>query len=280
MAYELNWDSVVPDENGKSPFADGTGVHEMPGGPEAGLLPDWMSKADAGYSDTFNKLKKEMDFVYGRYKDQLADLPKRKLALKRELKGDILKLASVTVIIPLAWYILEKIFLYLGTISGFFAALFLIVKILSFPLLIICYFFGLPPALRDLFNCAFRYRVLNISGQYDVYREKKEIISFDEEDHFLRFTIGKFERFYERIGAEGLNTVGGGEKMISLDELTPKQKETLAEMRELTVFHDVQARPGQERVSAGWKSLLLGFCILMCVFYFVLYVIGAGMSIE
>ena len=218
---------------------------------------DWIG--DAGYSDAFNTLKKEMDFTRARYIDQMQDLPVRKQKLRKELIKKWFSVFLFLIIIPVGFWILTDIVMELSLKVDAFSVFYLIMKILLFPAIFVSVFFFLPPAIRSLVNCQWRYSVFNNPTAHARYREKYDIVSFAEEEHFLRTWLGRFEKFDERIRTEHLDSTGGGEELISLDEMSEKQKATLSEMREMSIFRDYQARVGTNRVEGDAKWILIGF---------------------
>ena len=250
MPYEL-----VHQEGEELPVANSFAY----GDPEKRSEDDWIG--DAGYSDAFHTLKKQMDFTRAQYKDQLKDLPERKKKLSKELMKKWFQVFLFLIIIPVGLWILTDILMELSLKLDAFSVAYLVMKILLFPAIFVSVFFFLPPAIRSLVNCQWRYSVFNNPTAHARYREKYDIVSFAEEEHFLRTRLGKFEQFDERVKLEQLDQVGGGEEFILLDDMSEKQKETLSEMQELAVFKDYQARVGTNRVEGDARWILLGFVI-------------------
>jgi len=226
--------------------------------PDVTFSKGWVGNADAGYSDSFRALKAKMGFVRQQYKDQMDSIPVRKKALRKELKKCWFDVLLYLLIIPIGLTLLTDLLMNLGVDNGFFAIVYLIMKILYFPACFVSLFIALPPTIRTLINCQRRYNAFMNPAEHAGYRDKYDIVSFGEEEHFLRQQLLKHEEFDHRVRTEHLDEVGGGEEVISLDEMTEKQKATLWEMEEMAVFKDYQARIGVNRAEGDIKWIILG----------------------
>ncbi len=226
--------------------------------PDASFSAGGTDAGDAGYSDSFRALKSQMDFVLRQYNDQLASIPYRKMKLRKELIRAWISVAVFLLAIPIGMWVLTDILMNVGTGNGFFAILYLIFKLLFFPVCFLSLFIALPPAIRTLINCQRRYNAFMNPAYHAAYRDKYDIVSFGEEEHFLRQMQTKHEQFEERIRREHLDEPGGGEGLEAQEDLTEKQRATLAEMQEMTIFKDYQARIGVNRVEGDSKWVFLG----------------------
>ena len=219
---------------------------------------DWMGDADAGYSDAFRNLKSQIDRNHGLYKDQLATIPIRREKLKKELTKSWFQVILFLFIIPVGMWVVTDILMNIGAEHGIVATAYLVFKILLFPVIFLSVFILLPPAIRTLVNCQRRYNAFNHPEAHEKYRDRFDIVSFADEEHFLRQRMLEYEKFEERIRREHLNEVGGGEIFYSIDEMSGKQAATLAEMQKMAVFRDYQARIGTNRVQGDAKYVLIG----------------------
>lgn len=222
---------------------------------------NWMGDADAGYSDAFRNLKTQIDRNHELYQDQLATLPLRKGKLRKELTKSWFSVILFLFIIPVGMWVITDILLNIGTKSGIMAIVYLVFKILLFPVIFASVFFLLPPAIRTLVNCQRRYNAFNHPEAHAKYRDQFDIISFADEEHFLRQRLSEHAQLEERIRREHLDEVGGGEDSYSIDELSSKQAATLEEMQRMSVFRDYQARIGTNRVEGDAKYVMLGLGI-------------------
>ena len=216
---------------------------------------------DAGYSDTFRALKAKMDFTEQQYRDQLATLPVRKMKLRKELIKGWVSVLLFLIVIPLGFVIITDILMNVGTKSGLVGIIYLFFKVAMFPAIFISVFFLFPPAVRTLINVQRRYNAFNQPDRHAGYRDKFDLVSFAEEEHFLRQRLEEFDQFARRTRAENLDQAGGGEDVINQDEMTPKQRETLEEMQRMSFFRDYQARISAGRVEGDSKYVILGFGI-------------------
>lgn len=216
---------------------------------------------DAGYSDAFRALKAKMDFTEQQYRDQLATMPVRKMKLRKELiKGWISALVFL-IVIPLGFVIITDLLMNAGTKSGLVGIIYIFFKVAMFPAIFISVFFLFPPAVRTLINVQRRYNAFNHPDSHAGYRDKFEIVSFAEEEQFLRKRLEEFDQFDRRTRAENLDHAGGGEDVINQDDMTQKQRETLEEMQRLSIFRDYQARISAGRVEGDSKFVIIGFGI-------------------
>ncbi len=240
---------------------------------------DWVGEADSGYSDTFRDLKKKLDHTFQLYRDQLERVPLHQQELKKEKRRAWWNVLKFAVVIPASFFLITVFLGGYAVGNDVVDTIYKIFKIVDVPVVILSEFFLLPAAARDLANCQFRSAVLNNPNRYANYREKEHVVTFAEEQHFLRHEIKKIKAFNERIEKEGLDQVGGGEFFVFLDEMTEKQAETLEEMRELSTFKDCQARVGEKRVNAGYEWVTLGFGILFGMLLLIAVFAGIRMSI-
>ena len=222
---------------------------------------NWKDEADSGYLDSFRKLKAEMDFTRKEYQDQMNSLPARKAQLSKELKKAWFNVALYLFIIPIGLWVLTDLFMNWGASSGGAATVYVILKILLFPGLFASIFIALPPTIRTLINVQRRYNVFNNANAHAAYRARYDIVSFPEEEHFLRQMLMKYENFDERIQTEGLDQPGGGDPQASVDERTERQAAILDEMQSLTIFKEYRARTNINRLEGDLKWVLLGLGI-------------------
>ena len=223
----------------------------------------WMGDSDSGYLDAFNALHTKMKNTRDRYEDQKRQLPLRKEAMMKEKSRTAWNVLKFGFVIPVVMWVLTQISLEIGAKSGFVAAMYLGLKFASFPIILTSVFFFLPPSVRDYVNCRFRYNVLTHPTRHSKYRDEHHIVSFAEEEHFLNHNLQQIKDFEKRVKAEKLDQPAAGEDYVFLDEMSDRQKEVLREIEGLAEFKDCVARPGQERISAGYGWLIVGLGILM-----------------
>lgn len=263
MAYELVKDPDSP-VSGKPGPALSPG-HETP----------WYMNSDAGYGDTYRKLKQEMEHTYTLYRDQLNYLPRKKADLDREvrqkLRTMLLLLAS-----PLILAVITEIFLHLAAASGAFGIFYLIAKLIQIAGSVIFVFFLLPGATGNYFNAAIRKKKLGMPAHSSI--DEETTVNFADEEAFLRQTLSEYDRFNLRAAREDLEHLGTPrndsacpEKPVEIaDGLSDQQVAVLETMRTMSLHRDFQARIGDERKEAGPVSVIVGFGILIAVIAFLI----------
>ena len=219
------------------------------------------SVGDSGYTDAFHTLKAKMDFTKQQYLDQLASLPVRKEKLRKELIWKWFSVVLYLIIIPVGFWIITGILMNLGVKSGLMGILYLVFKVAMFPVIFICVFFLFPPAVRSAINVQRRSNAFNNPNAHAGYRDKLDIVSFADEEHFLRQRLDEFNEFEKRIRRENLDQPGGGEEVIDQSDMSPKQKETIELMQTMSIFRDYQARIGTGRVEGDSKYVAMGLVL-------------------
>ena len=138
----------------------------------------------------------------------------------------------------------------------FFAAIFVILHILFYAVLVLCYFIFLPGFTKNFINFYGRYKVLNSSDKMKNYRESNRIISFQDEKDFLKDKIKEYDSFYEEVMIQGLDkrdgALGGNDSGV----LTSDQTMVLDKMRKLSVFRECKASVGETK-----KDISIGFVV-------------------
>ena len=238
----------------------------------------WMEDADSGYLDSFHTLQTKLKHTREQYLYQKSQIPVRKEAMRKEKNSAAWHVLLFGFVIPVAMWLLTQLFLELGTQSGFSATAYLVSKIATFPVLILSIFFALPPSARDYVNSRYRYNVLNNPARHSKFRDEHHIVSFAEEEHFLKHKLDKMKEFDERVKREKLDQAAAGEDFVFLDEMSEKQKQTLAELEKLAEFEDCQARPGDTRINAGYAWIIVGFGIMMGVAVIVVVLAGIRLT--
>ena len=249
---------------------------------------DWYDKekysGDSGYGDSFRALKSQIDYNYKRYKEQLSSLDDRKAALIKD-KNDSFNMFLMILFAPVVIFLLMELFTYLGSKHGFFG-LFAITFLVMIPIVvIICEFFLLPAAARNLVNNIYRVKVMNLpgsgyksgktslsngnmnnTGRGGSWNNGSQIITFVDEKKYLLARISEIETFNRRIENFGLDQKGGKFKLgASSGELSDADQKILEEMRELSVFREYKATVSEIKREAGYSWILVGFGILVGV---------------
>ncbi len=238
----------------------------------------WMGDADSGYVDSFNSLKKQIDHTRMLYQDQLGTIPRRKEILVKEKNTAWFHVILFMLLLPALMLLLTQLALEFGTEDTLWGIVYLILKVASVPVIIVCVFFALPASARDMVNAQWRYRVLMHPEKYGKYRAQHDVVTFAEEEHFLKHNIGKIDDFYKRVKEEHLDQSAAGEAFVFLDEMSEKQTGILAEMQKLSQFTDYQARVSQLSKKAGAEWILMGFGIFFGLIVLVLVFSGIKMA--
>ncbi len=222
------------------------------------MAQDWYDKektgGDAGYSDTFQSLKYQIDYNYTRYKNQLRELVKKQEELRQELRQQFVTTLLI-MFAPLFLYLITMIFSFLGKYYGLFAIAYLVTYIATFPAVLIFDFFLLPAAARDLVNVLYR----NIAMNKPSKNSNSKYISFEDEKAFLKKKIKTYDKFYSRIENEGIDKKGGRMGLGNPDVLTDYDKKILNEMRSMSIFEDYYASNAAMTKKASWVWLIIGF---------------------
>ncbi len=209
---------------------------------------------DGGYHDTFMALKAQVDHVYDQYKDRWAYLPRKKEEMRQERNHYIMQ-AAFFLLIPLVMSLLARLFADTVSLSS------IIVQVAASLSAVVCDVFLLPLTIRDFANAEYRYRELNRPPE----KEKKNntIITFADEEQFLRRIIAEYDRFYERIEREDLSRRKETDDLtIDRDrELTDREQAVLDKMRGMTVCEKYQASIGELRKVSGPGTLMIGIVI-------------------
>ena len=222
---------------------------------------DWydneMNMGDGGYGDSFRALKAQIDYNYNRYKEQLVSLENRRLNLTNDKKAS-LKMLLIIMFAPAVLLLFVQIFTYLGALHGIFGIFAVGGMILQPFAVVVCEFFLLPGATRNLVNNMYRDKVLNLPG------DGNRIITFVDEKKFLFSKIHEIENFYERVEQDGIDQKGGRFKLgASSGELNDSDKKILDDMRSLSLFTDYKATVSELKREAGMAWLLIGLGILV-----------------
>ena len=238
---------------------------------------DWYKDerimADGGYGDSFRALKSQIDYNYRRYKEQLVSLETRKQNLKKD-KNESLKMLLQIMFAPVGVLILMQIFTILGAAYGVFGLFDLGFLILLPIAVIVCEFFLLPAAARNLVNSIHREKVLNNPGQENenaikngkIKNTENRIITFVDEKKFLCNQIHKIEDFYERIEKDGIDQKGGKFRLgAASGELSDVDRRILDEMRGMSVFRDYKATVSELKRQADASWIIIGLGILVGV---------------
>ena len=222
---------------------------------------NWASYSDDGFLDTFLSLKKQMDFTRKQYRDQQNTLPLRKVQLRKQLIKSWFNVFLFILIIPVGLWILTDLFMKWGTTSGLASSVYLILKILLFPALFVSIFLAGPPSIRTLINTQRRYNAFFHPNSHAGYRDRFDIVSFAEEEHFLNQMLSRYAEFDERTKAEKLDQPGFGDSPLSPEEKAEKQRQILDEMQSISTFKDYQARINTHRLEGDMEWVLLGLAI-------------------
>ena len=222
----------------------------------------WLDHADNGYTDSYNMYKKQMENTYMLYMDQLGRLPEKKDNLRKEKNAAWWHVFAFLLVVPAVMILLTQFCLMFGTEDAVWGIVYLVFKVLTVPVILVSVFFALPAAARDLVNTQWTYNVLTKPALHGTYRAKNDIVTFAEEEHFLKHRIKEIEDFKARAKREHLDQPAAGEDFVFLDEMSEKQQAVLDEMMKLAEFEDYQARAGLLRKKAGYEWLIMGWGIM------------------
>ncbi|SNU06743.1 hypothetical protein SAMN06297422_10792 [Lachnospiraceae bacterium] len=240
-----------------------------PGNRDAWTSPDWRNyqttSGDGGFLDSFNELKRQMDFVAGQYRNQLENMKERKARLDKEVKDSIVT-TGIIALIPAAYNLILLLLSSLGSLSGLFSIFYIFMNILNFAVFLVCEFFMLPGAIRTMSNRLWQKKILNSGPEKMTYRQKNHIISFDDERRFLEDRIDRYNVMCKEIEEKELDKGSGMFNILYVgetNELLPEQKDILDKMRKLTVQQDYQVTVAETRRDAGPEWLIIGFSIFI-----------------
>ena len=216
--------------------------------------PDWSTyrtnSGDGGFLDSFNELKRQMDFVAGQYMTQQENMKERKAQLDKEAKDSMIT-TGVVALIPAAYNLLLLLLSLLGSLSGLFSLFYVFLYILNSAVFFVCEFLILPGAIRNMTNRLWQKKILNSGPEQMAYRQKNHIISFDDERRFLEDRLDRYNEICKEIE----------EKETA--ELLSEQNDILDKMRKLTVQKDYQATVAETRKNAGPEWLIIGFSVFV-----------------
>ncbi len=220
--------------------------------------------ADGGYLDSFNSLKKQVDYNYYQYKEQLRSLAGRADEVLANMKY-ARNMMLIVFAIPVIYTLLLQLFMHLGVRAGLFAALYVILYGLFFAVVFVSYVLVLPGMIKNFINLYGQYKALNSGGSMKNYRKSNDIISFQDEKEFLKKTIREYDSFYEEVMVQGLDkrdgALGGNDSGV----LTGEQTVVLNKMRSLSVFRDYKASVAETRKEVGIGTVLIAFMIITAV---------------
>lgn len=205
---------------------------------------------DDGFMDSFNALKRQMDYVNGQYRDQLYKLGQRKIQLDKDV-FDSIKMTIIIALIPAAYNLLILFLSLLGGLSGLFSVFYVFLSILNLPVLFVCEVLLLPGVIRNMANRLWQKKLLNSGADMMTFRQKNHVISFDDEKRFLEAKIKEYD---------GLCT--------EIEEKKLEQQETLDRMRKLTIYEECYATVAETRRNAGPEWLIIGFSIFVAILCF------------
>ena len=252
MAYQLNKNEEI-----------------VAGNRDVWASPDWRNyqttSGDGGFLDSFNELKRQMDFVADQYKIQQENMKERKAQLDKTAK-DSMMTTGIIALIPAAYNLILLIFSILGSLSGLFSIFYIFLYILNAAVFLVCEFFILPGSVRNMANRLWQKKILNSGPEQMAYRQKNHIISFDDERRFLEDRIDRYNEMCKEIEEKELDKGSGIFSILYVgetDELLPEQKDILDKMRKLTIQQDYQATVAETRRDAGPEWIVIGFSIFI-----------------
>ena len=252
MAYQLNKNEETDVENR-----------------DVWSAPDWSTyqttSGDGGFLDSFNELKRQMDFVAGQYMTQQENMKKRKAQLDKEAKDSMIT-TGIIALIPAAYNLVLLLLSLLGSLSGLFSIFYVFMYVLNLAVFIVCEFYVLPGAIRNMANRLWQKKILNSGLEQMAYRQKNHIISFDDERRFLEDRIDRYNEMCKEIEEKELDKGSGIFSVLYVgetDELLPEQRDILDNMRKLTIQKDYQATVSETRKDAGPEWLIIGFSIFV-----------------
>ena len=216
------------------------------------------TEGDAGFLDSFNALKSQIDFNYKEYKEQLRTLLKRKEKLADDFKYSM-KMLIIEILIPFAYALLVYLVARIGLHIGFFAVAYTFLVLFMPALFFICDFILAPAFMKNVVAIKKQQILMNSSSSMQDYRKKNGIISFEDEKTFLKNKINLYNEFYEDLAIEGWDKKDSNDDWKDLNELTDEQREILDRMRSLSVFQECHSTVMETKGHIGVGWLLVGF---------------------
>jgi|GEM_PF-2839002 len=239
------------------------------------------SKGDGGYLDTFRYLKKQMDYNYKQYKDQLRGLVKREDKLRSD-RNWALGLFIAAILIPVI-YMIVHIALVLASDNTTVYVVTTYVGTFFKAIMFVIIFIAIPITMRSFLTKQRQYSIMMGSKRYEGYCSRNDIITFADEKRFLKNRIIEFDKFYENVSINGWDRIGGDASNESRDfarsysevneNIEQKKNETqeriIEDMRRMSMFKEYRASSldGERALGIGW----LYVCILVLVCAMMLY---------
>ncbi len=232
---------------------------------------DWKNyettTGDGGFLDSFNALKQQMDFVAEQYIEQKNSMHRRKEELAKDVRDRVI-IVILVALGPVAYTLLLFLFSIVAKGSGLLSVFYVFFRIIQVPIFVICEFYYLPAAIRLMMNRLWQKKYLNSGPDLMEYRQKHQIISFDDERRFLDERLRRYDEMIKEIEVKELDKADGVFSILyagDTAEMIPEHREILERMRKLTVFEDYRASVVETRKEVGPGWLIVGLSILMVV---------------